>query len=98
MIDGWEEILPTMRVGERARIEILNPELGYGSTGVVPIIPPNAALELDLEVLESKPRSVVDFDTLSLGDPNTPVRFFFPSPFLRMPSCFLAPMKTTHSL
>jgi FKBP-type peptidyl-prolyl cis-trans isomerase len=76
MIDGWEEILPTMRVGERARIEILNPDLGYGSIGVVPIIPPNAALELDMEVLESKPRSVVDFDTLSLGDPNTPVGAF----------------------
>ena len=73
MIDGWEEAIKTMRVGERAIVRIVDPDLGYGSTGFAPIVPPNAEIELDLEILEARSRSAIDFDTLAIGDPNTPV-------------------------
>jgi hypothetical protein len=74
MIDGWEEAIKTMRVGERAIVRITNPAMGYGADGVPPVVPPNAEIELDLEVLESKARSAIDFDTLAIGDSATPVR------------------------
>jgi len=74
MIDGWEEAIKTMRIGERAIVRITDPELGYGATGFVPIVPPNAEIELDLEILDAKARSSIDFDTLAIGDPDTPVR------------------------
>ena len=73
MIDGWEEAIKTMRVGERAIVRITDPELGYGAAGVAPVVPPNAVIELDLEVLDAKARSAIDFDTLAIGDPDTPV-------------------------
>ena len=76
MIDGWEEAIKTMRIGERAIVRITDPELGYGAAGFAPIIPPNAEIELDLEILDAKARSSIDFDTLAIGDPDTPVRYY----------------------
>jgi hypothetical protein len=73
MIDGWEEAIKTMRVGERAIVRISDPNLGYGAAGFAPVVPPNAVIELDLEVLDAKARSAIDFDTLAIGDPDTPV-------------------------
>ncbi|KAI2490904.1 peptidyl-prolyl cis-trans isomerase [Fragilaria crotonensis] len=72
MIDGWEEAIKTMRVGERAIVRITDPNLGYGAAGFAPVVPPNAVIELDLEVLDAKARSAIDFDTLAIGDPDTP--------------------------
>jgi hypothetical protein len=74
MIDGWEAAIKTMRIGERAVVRINDPNLGYGAAGFAPIIPPNAEIELDLEILDAKARSSIDFDTLAIGDPDTPVR------------------------
>lgn len=76
MIDGWEEAIKTMRVGERAIVRITDPNLGYGAAGFAPVVPPNAVIELDLEVLDAKARSAIDFDTLAIGDPDTPVCCF----------------------
>jgi hypothetical protein len=73
MIDGWEEAIKTMRVGERAIVRITNPKLGYGPAGVPPVVPPNAEIELDLEVLDATARAIIDFDTLAVGNPAAPV-------------------------
>ena len=82
MIDGWEEAIKTMRVGERAIVRITDPNLGYGAAGVVPVVPPNAVIELDLEIMDAKARSAIDFDTLAIGDPDTPVCCCFSCGFM----------------
>jgi FKBP-type peptidyl-prolyl cis-trans isomerase len=75
MILGWEKALRTMSVGERAIVRVTDPDLGYGAAGVPPLIPPNAELEFDIEVLDSQPPMTnIDFDSLATAD-NTPVRY-----------------------
>jgi len=51
MIRGWDAAIRTMREGERASIHISNPGFAYGAAGVPPFVPPNAVIEIDLEVL-----------------------------------------------
>lgn len=75
MIQGWDKAIRTMRVGERAVVRISDPSLGYGDAGVPPLVPPNAEIEVDLEILDSQaPMANIDFDDLALAD-NTPVSF-----------------------
>ena len=74
MIKGWDQALRTMVVGERAIVRVTDPELGYGATGVPPLIPGNAQLEFDVEVLDTQlPTTNIDFDSLATAD-STPVR------------------------
>lgn len=74
MIEGWTKALPTMYVGERAIFRITDSDtLGYGEQGVPPIVPPNAVIELDIEMLDSKTLSFdIDFDALESS--GVPVR------------------------
>jgi peptidylprolyl isomerase len=50
VIAGWDEILLDMRVGER-RIVVIPPEKAYGARGIEGVIPANAFLIFEMELV-----------------------------------------------
>jgi peptidylprolyl isomerase len=50
VIRGWDEALSLMHVGDRWEVT-LPPDLGYGQRGAGGVIPPNATLIFDIELL-----------------------------------------------
>jgi FKBP-type peptidyl-prolyl cis-trans isomerase len=50
VIHGWNIVLKTMQIGERAIVQIEH-EYGYGARGVPPIVPSNADLIYEMQLI-----------------------------------------------
>ncbi len=53
VISGWDEGIALLKTGEKATL-VIPPNLGYGSRGAGGVIPPNAYLVFEVELLDIK--------------------------------------------
>ncbi len=53
VIAGWDEGIALLKIGDKARF-IIPPHLGYGASGAGGVIPPNATLTFDVELMDVK--------------------------------------------
>jgi len=52
-VKGWDEALPLLKVGEKARIKV-PAKLAYGKKGYGKLIPPDTDLTFDMEIVEKR--------------------------------------------
>lgn len=53
VIEGWDEGIALLQVGDKARF-VIPPHIGYGVQGAGGVIPPNATLIFDVELMDVK--------------------------------------------
>ena len=53
VIPGWDEGIGLLKVGDKARF-VIPSDLGYGAAGAGGVIPPNATLVFDVELMDVK--------------------------------------------
>ncbi len=53
VIKGWDEGIQLLKVGDKARL-VIPSDLGYGPQGAGGVIPPNATLIFDVELMDVK--------------------------------------------
>ena len=53
VIEGWDEGIALLQVGDKARF-VIPSHLGYGASGAGGVIPPNATLIFDVELMDVK--------------------------------------------
>ena len=78
VISGWEIGIKAMKVGEKSEF-FISSQYGYKKKGIPPIIPPNADLFFEIEIIDAEPpkKIMVDenstFSKNELFGPNTKV-------------------------
>jgi peptidylprolyl isomerase len=67
VIQGWDEGVAFLKEGGKGRL-IIPPELGYGPAGSGGVIPPDATLIFDVELIEILPGPPEDPEDIALSD------------------------------